>query len=124
MLVLILMWLIRYLVCVCQTRSHRDAFYALPSFHIQHLLLPGFLSGSLYSIGHICSILSVSYLGQGVGFSVIQSSLLISGLWGIFYYREIRGLEMILKWFCAAALTLIGIVWLTYEHEGGASGSH
>jgi glucose uptake protein GlcU len=66
----------------------------------------------------------VSYLGQGVGFSVIQSSLLISGLWGIFFYKEIRGIEMIVKWFCAAVLTLIGIVWLTYEHESSASGGH
>jgi len=54
---------------------------------------------------------------QGVGFSVIQSSMLISGIWGILYFKEIRGFNMIMKWFCSASVTIMGIIWLTYEHE-------
>jgi hypothetical protein len=37
MLVLIIMWLIRYFIYASQTGSHSDAYYALPSFHIKQL---------------------------------------------------------------------------------------
>lgn len=73
-----------------------------------------------YGVGNIGSILSVLYLGQGVGYSLSQSSMLISGLWGIFYYKEIRGEEMVLKWLIAAIVTMIGILWLSYQHESDA----
>jgi len=83
MIVLILMWIIRYFVYVCQTRSFRDAYYSLPSFHLKQLYFSGFLSGSLYSIGNICSILSVGYLGQ---VREIEE-LLLSFILEIKYYR-------------------------------------
>jgi len=124
MLVTILLWVVRYFAYVYQTKSYKDAFYALPSFHLRQLWFSGVLAGTLYSIGNLCSILSVMYLGQGVGYSVVQSAMLVSGLWGIFYYGEIRGSEMIIKWLCAAIVTMMGILWLSYEHQGGGSRSH
>lgn len=76
------------------------------------------LSGSLYSLGNFGSIMAVTYLGQGVGYSFTQLAMLVSGLWGIFYFKEIQGADMIAKWILAASVTIVGIIWLSYEHEG------
>lgn len=46
---------------------------------------------------------------------VLTSFFSKSGLWGIFWYREITGCERVSKWFGAAILTVIGILWLSYE---------
>jgi hypothetical protein len=40
---------------------------------------------------------------------------LISGLWGIFWYKEIAGCSIVSKWFLAASTTVKGILWLSYE---------
>lgn len=52
------------------------AFQSLPSFHLRKMWLPGGTAGLLWSIGNFCSILSVEYLGEGVGYSVTQASIL------------------------------------------------
>ena len=39
----------------------------------------------------------------------------ISGLWGIFWYREVVGREAITKWFTSAGMAVFGILWLSYE---------
>ena len=80
--------------------------------------LPGFLSGTLYSIGNFASIIATTHLGQGVGYSVCQSSMLVSGIWGIYWFGEVKGAAAIGKWFAVASVTLIGILWLSYEHKG------
>jgi len=99
-----------------------DAFKALPSWHVRQLGIPGLMAGLFYSVGNFCSILAVAYLGQGVGFSVCQAQLLISGLWGVFYFHEIQGREVVTKWFISACVTVAGIIWLSYEHVGGEGG--
>jgi hypothetical protein len=43
--------------------------------------------------------------------------MLVSGLWGIFYFREITNQVAIMKWFLSAAVTVLGIIFLSYEHE-------
>ena len=80
--------------------------------------LPGLLSGTLYAIGNFSSIIATTQLGQGVGYSVCQSSMLVSGIWGIFWFGEVKGATAISKWFAAAFVTLIGILWLSYEFKG------
>jgi len=56
-------------------------------------------------------------LGQGVGYSLTQTQVLVSGLWGIYYYEEISDKAMIRGWFASAGITVAGILWLSYEHE-------
>lgn len=41
----------------------------------------------------------------------------MSGLWGIFYFKEVTGYEKIIKWFMSALLTISGILLLSYEHH-------
>lgn len=120
MIITILLWCLRYSFHLYQLRDFNKAFNALPSFHFRILIGPGSLAGFLYSLGNFCSIIAVTALGQGVGFSFVQTSMLFSGLWGIFYFREIQGAEMITKWMISSALTVIGILCLSYEHQSSA----
>lgn len=96
----------------------QEALECLPDWHFSELWLPGLLAGSFYSLGNFASIVAVTYLGQAVGFSFCQCQILVSGLWGILYYKEITGREVIAKWFLSAVVTIVGIIWLSYEHIG------
>ena len=113
------MWVVRYLYHLYLTRgSFRDAYACLPPFHLRQMWIVGALTGSLYSAGNFCSILAVTHLGQGVGYSLTQCAVLVSGLWGIFYFGEIQEGDRIAKWMTSAVVTVAGILWLSYEHEG------
>ena len=118
-----LIWVFFFLFYLYQTRSIADTIEALPNWNLEHLWLPGLGAGLLYSIGNFASILAVTYLGQGTGFSFCQMQLFVSGLWGVFFFREIRGTDIITKWFLSAGTAVVGIIWLSYEHEGG-TGAH
>jgi len=92
------------------------AYHALPSFYVRQIGLQCFLSGTLYSAGNFLCIIAVTYLGQGVGYSFVQASMLISGLWGIFRFKEIQGRVRIINWLLSACVAIAGILWLSYEH--------
>jgi glucose uptake protein GlcU len=120
MLVCILIWIGLFVYQLSVNRfSVEDAVDALPRWHVRELGVPGILAGLFYSVGNFGSILAVAYLGQGVGFSFCQGNLLISGLWAVFYFREITGRDAILKWFASACVTIGGIIWLSFQHQGG-----
>jgi len=55
----------------------RQTYESMPLCHFKQLYIPGFSAGLLLSIAMFGSILSVTYLGQGVGNSIIQSKILI-----------------------------------------------
>lgn len=119
MLVCLVIWVGLFLYCFIKSDYEwRATLERIPSWHVRELGFPGVLAGIFYSIGNFCSILAVTYLGQGVGFSFCQGQLLISGLWGVFFFGEIKGCETITKWFASAGVTVLGIVWLSYQHEG------
>lgn len=113
------LWVLRFLYYYfwIYERSATRAYAALPSFYIQTMWLPGGLSGLLWSIGNFFSLLSVYYLGEGVGYPLVQTAILVSGLWGIFYFHEVVGMERIIKWLCSSLLTIFGILLLSYEHH-------
>lgn len=92
------------------------AYHALPSFYVRQIGFPCFLSGLLYSGGNFGCIIAVTYLGQGLGYSFVQASMLISGLWGIFRFNEIEGRARIIHWLLSACIAITGILWLSYEH--------
>lgn len=112
-----LLWILRWVYNYSRTYSWSRAYMELPSMHLQVMLLPGCLAGLIWSIGNVCSMISVNNLGQGVGYSVTQAAMLVSGIWGIFYYHEVKKPVKILKWFLAAIMTVIGILCLSYEHK-------
>jgi glucose uptake protein GlcU len=85
--VTILMWLLRYTYHLIKLKSTWEAYEALPSFHLRVMWAPGAAAGMLWSMGNVGSILAVENLGQGVGYSASQAALLVSGMWGIFFFK-------------------------------------
>jgi Transmembrane family, TMEM144 of transporters len=111
------LWLLRYLYHVVHYQSWKQGYHTLPSFHFRVMWRPGGLSGLLWSIGNFFSLISVFNLGEGVGYPLVQTSILVAGLWGIFYFKEVQGIESVLKWLLSAILTVFGILLLSYEHH-------
>mmetsp|Transcript_24331 Transcript_24331/g.57832 ORF Transcript_24331/g.57832 Transcript_24331/m.57832 type:complete len:397 (+) Transcript_24331:204-1394(+) len=68
--------------------SLREGYSQLPSFHFSEMWRPGFTAGLLYSGGNLFGIVSIQHLGNFMGYSLNQSSMIISGCWGLFWYRE------------------------------------
>jgi len=116
LMITIMLWFIRYLYHVIRLKNAKAAYNELPSFHVRTMFIPGSISGILWSLGNICSIISVTYLGEGIGFSVTQGSMLVSGLWGIFYFQEITKAHAIRMWILFAICCICGIVLLSYNH--------
>lgn len=115
--VTIFYWVLFLLYNTYQTDGTLTSGYALlPSMHLKTLLLPGVVAGTTWSIGNIGNILSVTYLGESVGMSVVQCQMIVSGLWGILWFKEIRGWMAIMGWMLAALLTLGSIMVLGREH--------
>lgn len=113
----IAVWMIRFIFHVAQERSFARGFQQLPSFHVRVMWLAGLTSGLLWSIGNFFSMISVFYLGEGVGYPLVQTSIFVAGLWGIFYFKEVRGRERICRWLLSATSTVFGILLLSYEHH-------
>lgn len=84
----------------------------IPSFQVKTTVGPGLATGTLWAIGNYFSIYATVYLGQAVGATSIQLSMLVAGLWGVFYYKEVKGAALISAWFLFAAITLAGVVLL------------
>lgn len=81
----------------------------LGTWELRKCFLPGLLSGVLWNCGNICSILSMlPPLGAAVGYPLTQACILISGLWGILFYREIAGTGAIVRFFVCALILLAG----------------
>ena len=116
-LVLVFVWLLRWMVAVTQTRSFPKAWRTLPSLHFNRIGGYALLAGLIWSIGNVTSILSVAWLGQGLGYSLVQSQLIVAGLWAILYYGEIKGRANVGGWSAFCALTMVSILLLTRQHE-------
>ena len=116
-LVNLTLWIIRFLYLYRRHGTCSRAYQALPCFHLRKMWFYGGICGTVWSIGNFFSILSVEFLGEGVGYSVVQASMLVSGLWGIFYFHEVQGAVTITKWFLSAGVTVLGILLLSYEHH-------
>lgn len=117
MIVVILAWLLRWLIRALQCRSLVEGYLSLPSFHFKEMLRPGMLAGILYSIGNLCGILSIQKLGDFLGYSLNQASMIISGLWGIFYYKEIPGCQNILGFILSSIIVFVGILMMVSNHQ-------
>jgi hypothetical protein len=70
------LWVFRYIGNVLYYKSMEQAYHALPSFHLKVMWCAGGTSGLLWSIGNFFSLISVYYLGEGVGYSVVQAGML------------------------------------------------
>ena len=87
----------------------------LPPFHFYIMLKPGSIAGSFWVLGNMFTVLAVVTGGNAISTpQVVSSQLITSGLWGIFYYREIRKGNAVL-WASCAIFTLVMMVLLGFE---------
>ena len=97
--------------------SWRTTYDLMPHFQWKELWFRGCMAGLLLTIGMFGAIFAIAILGQGVGNSLVQSKILISGLWGIFYFKEVKDPKAIGKWFASATVCVASILWLSYERN-------
>ena len=71
-------------------------------------------------MGMLGAMTAVTLLGQAVGNSIVQTKILVGGLWGIGWFGEIRG-KAAVKWFGCACLAITGILWLGAERLAAKS---
>ena len=116
-IVVLVAWLLRWMIRAVQCRSLIEGYLSLPSFHFKVMLRPGMLAGLLYSIGNLSGIVSIQKLGNFMGYSLNQSSMIISGLWGIFYYKEIPGCANIIGFILSSVIVLVGVIVMGMDHE-------
>jgi len=80
---------------------------SLPEMRLDSALPLGALSGLLFNCSNVLSIIAIPALGYGVAYPLLQCAILVSGMWGIFVFHEIRGRTTIAV-FSAGALVLLG----------------
>ena len=93
-------------------RSIRFAVHTYPSSFC-HAAAPALLTGVLWAAGNYCSIYATLYLGQTIGYPLVQCNLLVAGLWGIFYYHEIRGWFLVSCFLLWTTIVLVGVFMLS-----------
>ena len=84
----------------------------LPSFHFRVASGPACLAGLLWSIGNFCGIWAVDSLGIAVAFPLVQSSLIVSNCWALFWYREVTGRKAIAWFLGSSCVIVLGVLLL------------
>jgi len=80
--------------------------------HLMQVLPYGILAGSIWNVGNVLSIPAISRIGYSVAYPLMQCALLVSGLWGIFAFKEIKGAAVWI-FFVASAVLLGGAAILS-----------
>jgi hypothetical protein len=80
------------LIMYCACRGVRNSLTGAsescaPKLHWSATSGPGLLAGLLWSIGNISTIFAAQKLGQALGATLANASLLVAGLWSILYYK-------------------------------------
>lgn len=96
-----------YFKCVDTT-----AFTLTGGVHFKTLWLPGLISGTVWNVGNICSVYANAAISFAVAQPLMQCALLVSGILGIFVFKEIKGVKRIVTFFAFAGVLLGGAVLL------------
>ena len=67
----------------------RDADFG--GLHWRALTLPGLLSGTIWNLGNVCSVHANDIISFAIAQPLMQCALLVSGILGIFVFKEIAG---------------------------------
>ncbi|KAL1508338.1 hypothetical protein AB1Y20_004448 [Prymnesium parvum] len=89
----------------------RACLHGLPHFHAATCFFPAALSGVLWNAGFLGITLAlIPEWGLSVGGPATQSCLFVSGLWGVFVFREVRYPKV---FFAAAFVLVLGVFMLS-----------
>jgi hypothetical protein len=60
----------------------------LPGLQPRVMAVPGALAGCTWALGNFSAMYATLELGEAIGYSSCQAAVMVSGLWGIFYFGE------------------------------------
>ena len=69
-------------------------------------------------MGNIASLYAINILGYAVAYPIMQSSLIIAALWGVYVFNEIKSKYVIITLFSFAITVMIGCGLITYGVDG------
>ncbi|MBI2039711.1 hypothetical protein HYT18_01435 [Candidatus Microgenomates bacterium] len=72
----------------------------------------GLISGLVWNVGNLASLISISLIGLAKAIPISQSSTLVAVLWGLFYFREITQPKKKVQVLVGAAILLLGVITL------------
>lgn len=81
-------------------------------WHVREAMLPGFFCGVLWNCGNFLSVIGISQIGYGVAYPILQCAIFVSGLWGIFYWKEIKRQSTIAIFFIGGTILIGGAIML------------
>lgn len=71
------------------------------------------LSGVIWNVGNLLSLMAVSFIGLSRGIPVSQSSTLVAVVWGLFYFKENSSYKDRLQILAGAIILLLGVFVLS-----------
>mmetsp|Transcript_35746 Transcript_35746/g.106677 ORF Transcript_35746/g.106677 Transcript_35746/m.106677 type:complete len:364 (-) Transcript_35746:137-1228(-) len=83
-----------------------------PPFNARNVMMPGLFSGLLWNISNLLALLAIPEIGYGVAYPLLQSAVLVSGVWGISVFREMTDRRTIAVFWVAGGILLLGAAML------------
>ena len=84
----------------------------VPPFHFKESIGTGLLSGMIYNVGNICSILAIPVIGYKIAYPLLQCAILVSAVWGIYVFEEITRPNAIAVFWVGSLIVVMGAVLL------------
>eukprot|EP01065_Artemidia_motanka_P036241 TRINITY_DN44151_c0_g1_i1.p1 TRINITY_DN44151_c0_g1~~TRINITY_DN44151_c0_g1_i1.p1 ORF type:complete len:421 (+),score=162.90 TRINITY_DN44151_c0_g1_i1:60-1265(+) len=119
-------WMVSFGIGAAMVTSSFLAIYAVyrkaigqgfPDMHFRTLRVPGTIAGICWALGAFFQTAAVVRGGSATVMPAnLACQLITSGLWGIFYYKEIRGWHAVI-WGVIAVFTLAAMALLGQEKE-------
>ena len=78
------------------------------------IIVPGSSSGIMWEIANVGSFFAVANMGLAIGQPLTQMALFVSVLWGVLYFKEIRGRSKVFKLGISALLLFLGVILLSF----------
>jgi len=82
-------------------------------WHWKTCLVPGLLAGLVWNIGNVASLYAIQSVGYGVAYPIMQSSLIVANLWGIFVWKEVTEKRVICLIFLFGLIVMAGCGLIT-----------
>jgi len=82
-------------------------------WHLQTCLVPGLLAGVVWNCANVASYYAIESLSYGVAYPIMQSSLVIANLWGVFVFKEVTDKKVICALFVCAFVVMGGCGLIT-----------
>lgn len=81
---------------------------------IEGYVKQGLVSGGIWNVANLFSLFAVSNLGISIGFPLTQMALLVAVLWGLLYFKEIKGKSSKVKIVIGAVIMIVGAMALAF----------